>query len=231
MASQPRDDVLRGLTRGLRDALGAIDGYASLIEEDVVESVTLAVEDAEHVRTAVKHALAFVAQLEQLVDAERRTAARDPLTQVANRRALTEIGERLFDDGDQFSVVLIDVDKFKLINDTLGHATGDAVLRGIMDRCRPLVRDSDVLGRLAGDEFVVVLPGANPELATRIAERLGAQVAQEPIETPTGSATVTISLGTATRKPEDVNFDAVLARADTAMYTAKRNGRNQIAAA
>lgn len=228
MGTTEREDRLRQLTRGIRDALSAVDGYACLLQDDLPLVASLAHQDSERIHTAVHQALAQVAELEHFVEDERRTSSRDPLTQVPNRRALNEIGDRMFREGDSFSVLLIDVDRFKAINDTLGHAGGDAVLIGVTERCAQGLRDSDVLARLAGDEFVAILPNTPTEVASRIAERLARQVASLPIATATGHANVTITLGTATRTSRDTCFPDLVARADDAMYAAKRAGRNRV---
>lgn len=228
MGNALREDRLRQLTRGIRDALSAVDGYACLLQDDLPAAAKVAHQDAERIHTAVAQALAQVADLELFVDDERRASSRDPLTQVPNRRALIEIGERMFLEGASFSVLLIDVDKFKAINDKLGHAGGDAVLVGVAERCSKGLREADVLARLAGDEFVAILPNASTEVATRIAERLARQVASLPIATATGEANVTITLGAATRTSGDASFPDLITRADDAMYAAKRAGRNRV---
>ncbi len=230
MIMSPREDKLLHLTRGLRDALSAADGYACLLADDLNDDGREAANDVDQIREAVKQALSTVAELEQLVEVERRAASRDPLTQVPNRHALNELGERMFLEGAQFSLFMIDVDHFKAVNDTYGHASGDAVLVAVAERCRAALRDSDVLARLAGDEFVALLPNAEPDVTARVAERLATSVAVEPINTQKGHVPVTISLGAATRSPQDATFKEVVARADDAMYAAKRAGRNRVAA-
>ncbi|MCP9488378.1 MAG: GGDEF domain-containing protein [Solirubrobacteraceae bacterium MAG38_C4-C5] len=150
-------------------------------------------------------------------------ALTDELTGLGNRRALLEAGA---DPVEGLAVVVFDVDDFKAVNDTHGHAVGDAVLREIAARCRREVRGGDVLGRLGGDEFVVLLPGAGVEGARRVGDALGAAVAAAPIDAGGVAVPVTVSLGVAAAPPEDLT--ALLARADQALYEAKRAGRDVV---
>jgi diguanylate cyclase (GGDEF)-like protein len=142
----------------------------------------------------------------------------DPLTEVLNRRGIDEVlgraVERARRDGDPLSVLLVDINDFKGINDTLGHATGDEVLRRVADALRRQVRPVDHVGRIGGDEFVVVLEGVARERAVPIARRL------HHVEGP-GGLPVSLSVGLAALDPGE-SLDALLARADAAMYQQKR---------
>ncbi|MDQ3769481.1 MAG: GGDEF domain-containing protein, partial [Actinomycetota bacterium] len=150
-------------------------------------------------------------------------ALTDELTGLGNRRALLEAAA---DPIEGLAVVVFDIDDFKAVNDTHGHAVGDAVLREIAARCRREVRGGDVLGRLGGDEFVVLLPGAGLGGAQRVADALRAAVAARPIDADGVAVSVTLSLGVAAGPAE--NLEALLARADEALYQAKREGRGRL---
>ena len=123
----------------------------------------------------------------------------------------------------------IDVDHFKSVNDTYGHAAGDQVLRGVAERCRNQLRVIDIIGRYGGEEFAVALPETNIHAAGQIAERLRIAVERAPFVTDYGSISLTISVGAAVYHPDDhVTLDAVIDRADRALYIAKRSGRNSV---
>jgi len=171
-----------------------------------------------------------------------RLATTDALTGLANRRhLLAELEKELRRTGRSgrpLSVLMIDLDRFKGINDHHGHAVGDEVLVAVAARCQARLRAIDLCGRVGGEEFVVLLPEADTRGATITAERLCADLAETPIDTSTGPLRVTISIGVATHQPQgpppdettddDVTRRAqlLLQRADDALYRAKAGGRN-----
>ena len=119
---------------------------------------------------------------------------------------------------------MIDVDHFKSVNDTYGHAAGDQVLRGVAERCRNQLRVIDIIGRYGGEEFAVALPETDIHAAGQIAERLRIAVERAPFVTDYGSISLTISVGAAVYHPDDhVTLDAVIDRADRALYIAKHS--------
>jgi len=132
--------------------------------------------------------------------------------------------------GLTLAVLLLDLDYFKAINDTYGHATGDAALRAFVATATAQLRARDTLGRYGGEEFLVVLPATPCEDARATAERLRAAVAGTTLEAGGHRLRVTTSIGVAEAAGND-GIDAVLARADTALYQAKAQGRNRTAAA
>jgi diguanylate cyclase (GGDEF)-like protein/PAS domain S-box-containing protein len=161
----------------------------------------------------------------------RDLATRDSLTDCVNRRYFLEIAAKELERADRYgnnvSIAMIDVDHFKDINDTHGHASGDLVLRTIADRCRGALRKTDVFGRFGGEEFVVLFVETGLSEAQRVAERLLTRVA-EPMSIKDGKqATVTISAGVVERRPGET-LDATLRVADEALYQAKREGRNRV---
>jgi diguanylate cyclase (GGDEF)-like protein len=223
-----RSDLLRDLTRDARDQLSAIDGLSELVMEDVAGQVPASVPDVQQIRLAAARLVDLVALLERQVDDERAEAARDPLTGVANRRALHTHGQLLIAGPGELSVVLIDIDRFKVINDTYGHLVGDDVLRTVVERCRRAVRERDLVGRLSGDEFLMLLPNTPHSEALRVAHRVRTGISAQPVASTKGPVTVTASVGVASRGSPEETLELLIERADQAMYTAKTGGRDRV---
>lgn len=166
-----------------------------------------------------------------LSDAEKR-AQTDPLTGVLNRRSLVERLEaaclRARARGLPIALLFIDLDHFKEINDTRGHQAGDACLRAIIDPIHAELRQSDVIGRYGGEEFVVILSSADISAAGPIAERIRHRVADVRVEGYGPPIRVTCSIGVATSDTLGVWGEHLIARADEAVYDAKRSGRNRV---
>ncbi|MDA8124232.1 MAG: GGDEF domain-containing protein [Deltaproteobacteria bacterium] len=164
-----------------------------------------------------------------------RIATTDFLTGIANSRSFLEAGEREIQRkrryGRPLAALMFDLDHFKEINDTYGHAAGDKVLVTLSAVCKKLLRDIDVFGRLGGEEFAMLLPETDLAGARVTAERLREAVAEAAIETERAVLHVTISIGVSEMGPADDLLDAVLKRADDAMYQAKRGGRNRVVVA
>lgn len=165
----------------------------------------------------------------------RELASVDQLTQVATRVAIDEIAEAAFaaarEAGRPLSLIFLDLDGFKAINDRFGHRAGDTVLAVSGKRLRDSVRAEDRIGRFGGDEFLIVCDGVDASGALAIAERIGAAVRQ-PIDDLPEDLRVTASIGIATARPGDTRYDsaeAMTGGADFAMYASKRNGRDRIA--
>ncbi|MFN2331813.1 MAG: diguanylate cyclase [Halomonas sp.] len=161
-------------------------------------------------------------------------ASTDPLTGLANRRSFEESARRVArsvtEDGLRAALLMIDIDRFKAINDTLGHAEGDKGLRLLADTLRYHLRQSDLPCRIGGEEFVVILPGMSPEEATAVAWRLLRQIAEATIEAEELPFRFTVSIGVTCYKPADASIEDATRRADVAMYQAKHAGRNRVAA-
>jgi diguanylate cyclase len=162
-------------------------------------------------------------------------AVTDPLTGAFNRRHFFIAGERRFAQSRQvhehICVLLLDVDDFKSINDRHGHATGDRVLIEVAKACKASMRDADLLARYGGEEFVALLPATDLQMALQVAERVRATVASASVVTGAGVAVrPTVSVGVAMLASGPVSFDGLLAQADSAMYNAKRGGKNRVGA-
>ena len=165
----------------------------------------------------------------------KRRLTTDHLTGVANRAHFFEIAERQAvrykRDGTSAAVIVLDIDHFKQVNDSFGHALGDAVLKAVAATCKAALRHGDTLARLGGEEFVVLMPAANLQQARETAERLRQAIAGLAVETPRSTVGVTASFGCACLNGRSPDFASVLASADSALYAAKREGRNRVAAA
>jgi diguanylate cyclase (GGDEF)-like protein len=162
-----------------------------------------------------------------------RFSRTDGLTGVYNRRHLEELLHSLADSvwgtDHETAVLLLDLDHFKRVNDTAGHAGGDAVLREFARRLQGVVRSSDVAGRWGGEEFLVVLPRTDLLTAVALGEEIRRAIAGQPVELEGSSMPVTVSVGCAAGlngAPEDL-----MSRADIALYQAKAGGRNRVVAA
>jgi diguanylate cyclase (GGDEF)-like protein len=167
--------------------------------------------------------------LEARISELKNISLRDPLTGLFNRRYAFEAGPAAVAQcrryGGELHLIMLDIDHFKRVNDKLGHAVGDTVLKGIAEILLLILRQSDILARIGGEEFVVILPRTDIEAAYNIANRIRDGVrAHEFAEVPWR---VTVSLGVVTLHPDE-DFEAALERADFCLYQSKRSGRNRV---
>lgn len=162
----------------------------------------------------------------------RRLAERDSLTSVFNRRSFMSLVEKALSQAKRtnqtIGILLIDLDHFKAINDTLGHKGGDDALRHFVGTSIATLRNEDIIGRLGGEEFGILLTGAGLGDALATAERVRAAVEGSPLKTDQSTISLTISVGVAISRADDAP-ESILDRADKAMYDAKRKGRNRVA--
>lgn len=164
-----------------------------------------------------------------------RVASLDPLTGTLNRRAFFERATAYLradgpadgPAGGSTAALVVDADRFKEINDTHGHAVGDQVLEELTARLGGVLRDGDLIGRIGGEEFAVLLPGASESRAAEVAERLRRAVTARPCQTLAGPTPVTVSIGVAVHAAGE-SLRTLLARADLAMYEAKRAGGDRV---
>lgn len=161
----------------------------------------------------------------------RAQATQDPLTGARNRRSFFALGRLLHHEAARYrtpySVLMIDIDHFKRINDGHGHQVGDDIIRTLAHTCAAMIRPSDVLARYGGEEFVVVLPQTDVSHATSLAERIRVAVSQLVVDAGSQTVSFTISAGAAVFE-DDGALESVIARADAALYAAKRAGRNRV---
>lgn len=161
-----------------------------------------------------------------------RLAYTDSLTNAYNRRYLladadkeligSEYGSRVF------SIIMIDLDKFKKVNDTYGHHVGDEVLKFVTRKTQSVLRSSDILVRYGGEEFVVLLPGAGIDISGKLAERIREEIAKSKFENDGVEIPITVSIGVAASAGGADTLDDIIQNSDKAMYMAKRNGRNRV---
>jgi len=172
-------------------------------------------------------------ELEEANAQLRQLAMVDSLTNVFNRRYLFDMGEKLFNMAKRYqwglSILLLDIDHFKMINDTYGHAAGDEVLRQVAALLKNRLRESDVLGRVGGEEFVILAPSTSLESSQLLAQELMDILKSAEIMWEGRRVSITLSIGIAICLKTDHAIEAAIERADAAMYQAKNGGRNQFA--
>ncbi|MEA3350678.1 MAG: sensor domain-containing diguanylate cyclase, partial [Chloroflexota bacterium] len=200
--------------------------------------------DQDHARlaSAFTAQVAVVLENARLYEETRRLAITDSLTGICNRRHFINLAQREFQRSRRYqhplSLIMMDLDHFKVVNDTYGHLIGDKVLQAITILCQKNLRASDMIGRYGGEEFLIMLPETsinstdtnhdNKYTAKYAAERLRKVVESTPTQTAHGKIPITISLGL-TELNEDVdNLDDLIDHADQALYQAKEAGRNRV---
>jgi|GEM_PF-1280720 len=225
------DDTEAEITRRL--ALANVDEF--FVEEETLPSGAVidvrgrAIEGGGFVMTYTD-----ISERKRMEEELRALATRDSLTGAFNRRHFSELSmreiERCRRYGHPLSVIMLDADHFKSVNDTHGHDAGDRVLKRISAACIELLRASDIFGRFGGEEFVACLPETSLEIATEVAERMRAILAESkiPINNAGDTLTMTVSIGVTNLGPNDESFEAALGRADGALYAAKDSGRNKV---
>ena len=213
-----QDDIIRGLHAGVDDYVTKPFDPKELRARYAIGERIIQLE--ERLRASQE-------QLQQL-------ATYDPLTGLLNRRGIRHHAEaelaRALRSNSAISFALIDIDRFKAVNDQHGHAAGDLALQRVSDALAAHVRPYDWLGRWGGEEFLAVFPGTDGAAAFALGERLRAAVAETPLDLPAPSAgTVSICVGLAEACGDAAeDLDVLLHRADQALYQAKRQGRNRV---
>jgi len=236
-----KDEVLVGKTFNLSD-FADDDGWSTfpLVKGDQVQGYLCVKYQQQHNSLESREIITSFANSAALAIANARmythleeVASLDQLTGALNRRAFLQeaerVSERAIRDGRPISIIMLDLDRFKKINDSHGHGTGDDVLKATMDRAIAELRAGDIAGRFGGEEYVFLLPATESPAAGAAAERIRARIAAAPISTRTGLVSVTGSLGISSAIPSPEHpLLSLIEAADVAMYKAKRAGRNRI---
>ena len=207
------------------------DPQATLLTNGLMQSIVLAVDYVGFFGTS----LGFILMTKERADNELiRTASVDSLTGLLNRRSFMESAQRELHRAErqhlQTSVLMLDLDHFKDVNDSYGHRTGDRVLASFADVLHASVRPFDVAGRYGGEEFCVLLPGTGIGEATGIAERIRNIASQTPVEARNASIAYTVSIGVVQAPARVITLEDLVDRADKALYQAKASGRNCVRA-
>ncbi|MEO1061034.1 MAG: GGDEF domain-containing protein [Actinomycetota bacterium] len=225
-------------------ATGEVDEVAETVHDptfgarDLVVRKTRLTVDGQHFLVGIVHDVTDAVtvhreleradrQLELQAEQLRRSATVDPLTGCLNRRALYDLGAELLDEDRPVGAVIMDLDHFKAINDTFGLGGGDAVLVRFADLLRACVRPDDLVARLGGEEFLVLLPGASLEETDAIAHRIRTMLADTTVDVDGRTIHCTVSIGAAHRA-SDLGLEKIIDEADRLLYRAKDHGRNRV---
>ena len=189
-------------------------------------------DEIQFLKTMLQQSITAIRKA-HLFEETQRLAVTDALTQLYNRHQLYVLGKREFDHAQRYnqplSALMIDADHFKRVNDIFGHATGDQVLQNLARHIQKNTREVDITGRYGGEEFVVLLPNTRCDAATKLADRLRTHINNENTATRSGNHPIlTISIGVAELDEDTPTFEALLDKADAALYKAKRTGRNRV---
>lgn len=210
------------ITKG--QVLGAISLESTKAEAFNENDLSLLVSFAATATAAIQNARLH-AEVQKL-------AITDGLTGLYNRRGLFELGQREVERARRYKrplvAIMLDIDHFKYINDYYGHLVGDMVLQTVAKRCSDNLRRIDILGRLGGDEFTILLPETDMYTASHVANRVRQTIADNPVSAGDGPINVSVSLGVARATSTTPDLEVLISRADAALYVAKREGRNRV---
>lgn len=244
-----QSNVLEGNGEVLSDSMKMLHIHSLLCSPVIIEDEIVALiyayrtdptvrpfdENDVQLAVAIGHQLALTIQRTRLIEKVRlfeHWALTDVLTGLPNRRQTLKQSEMEVHRALRFhhplSLLMLDIDTFKNVNDTYGHPVGDLVLQIVTTRWRDTLRDIDLLGRYGGDEFIAILVETELGPAREVAEHLRGCIADTPVETDRGSLMITASVGVAALNQDCPSLSALLHCADDAMYVAKRNGKNRV---
>ena len=169
-------------------------------------------------------------QLDLAQESLRQISITDELTQVHNRRYFIEMARKMLAGtkryGDSFAIIMFDIDDFKSINDTYGHAAGDQVLRAVGEICMTQIRESDTFARYGGEEFALLVPRCSPTDVLKFAERIRIKLSDARVRHDQVDIQFTASMGAGIFDSATPDLEAILKRADAALYAAKKQGKN-----
>ncbi len=241
------DKIMAKQIRGIKEGKTPMEAFDSVqdIVDDTIAPLLYAVNQLFTRTTEMNHTLMGLnrslneqvrirtQELQRVNESLKAMALTDALTNLGNRRAavayLQNEWKKPFDARVTLTCIMIDVDRFKHINDTQGHACGDRVLQTVAAKIRDCVRSDDFVCRLGGDEFVVLSNNTNLSYITRLAEHIRKQISQIQIKFVSATWDGSISLGIAQRDADTATYIDLLKKADEGLYKAKENGRNQVA--
>jgi diguanylate cyclase (GGDEF)-like protein len=221
-------DAMEQINAELRFNNETMEDHAAQLAS-LAEATDESARRVEEAKQALEREMIERRQLEARL---RRMASTDGLTGALNRSGFlalsqSELDQRA-DEDSSMALMMLDVDHFKAINDRHGHAGGDLALRHLVTALGSRIRRGDLLGRLGGEEFAILLPAVAPPEAARLAERLVAHIAASPVTYGPGVIEMTISVGLTMTNATDRSIERVIARADDALYRAKESGRNRV---
>jgi diguanylate cyclase (GGDEF)-like protein len=221
-------DAAERLAVELRFSNETLESQAAYLAS-LAEAADANAQAAEDAKRLLQHEVAERRQLEQRL---RHMAATDALTGALSRAQFLALGqrevERVRQQGLGLALLMLDIDHFKLINDRHGHPAGDAALCHLVAELRTGIRRIDLLGRLGGEEFAIVLPAIGSEPAAAVADRLRAHIAGHELVHGTQQIGMTVSIGLAMLGDDDAGLEQLLVRADALLYAAKHAGRNRV---
>jgi len=235
------------VTAGMKDLLDQIEGYETgavdylmkPFEPVILRSKVKVFQELYQQRKVIER---FYSNLEQIVEERTvelkeanetisRLAATDELTELYNRRYFNERLKTTLGAARRheypLSMIMIDLDHFKVVNDTFGHSEGDLILKAFADLLREMIRAEDVAARWGGEEFIIILPHTGSEAASALAERI--RIAFEQLSTSAAQIVLSASFGVAQLQETD-DVDSLIRRTDAALYRAKHEGRNRVVA-
>jgi diguanylate cyclase (GGDEF)-like protein len=226
LSEEPERDPRFMFRPDMKEAMGSFIGVPLVTAEGCIGVLSAVHKEQAYFTARHLDMLTIIAALSApYIEIARlqRLSQVDPLTGALNRRGLDLF---TFED-PAFSVLMVDIDHFKKVNDTYGHAMGDSVLQQVARLLSKTLRSGDAIVRYGGEEFLVILSEVSIAAATRVGERARQAIAENPITLGDKQIPITISVGVAERNGEEER-DALIARADTALYRAKQNGRNRV---
>jgi len=212
-----------------------LDTQEKLLEQEHTEATRLSQMVTKQTAVLFETKKQLEIELEERKELEKdlqHQASTDPLTNLLNRRAFfyecqQEIKHAMSYD-TELSLLVIDIDNFKVVNDTFGHHAGDKAIIAVTEKITDSIRTTDILSRIGGEEFALLMPATGRKSALQLGERIRLNIAEEKIDAYGQRLQITISIGLATFKKEDPDIETVLRRSDEALYRAKTNGRNQV---